>query len=74
MLINEPYCKVLRLKFMQACFIHKCGKCQKTKTPWHMSKKTQKKFMVSLPKNIFFPFSLCICNNTAKCTLMQSVT
>jgi len=32
MLINEPYCKVLPLKFMQACFIHKCGKCQKTKT------------------------------------------
>jgi len=57
MLINEPYCKVLPLKFMQACFIHKCGKCQKTKTPWHMSKKkTQKFFMVSLPKNFFFPF------------------
>jgi len=70
MLINEPYCKVLPLKFMQACFIHKCGKCQKTKTPWHMSKKKNPKIFYGVfAKKHFFSFSLCICNNTAKCTL-----
>jgi len=40
----------------------------------YVQKKNPKIFYGVFAKKLFFSFSLCICNNTAKCTLMQSVT